>query len=723
MSTSIIDDSDPSQVQYSGGGWSKGGTSHEHDGTVTSSTAVGDSFTVSFTGTDIGVFGTLDSTSAGVVTSYSIDGAPEVQVTSTAGSGDTYNQQFWQSPTLSPQQHNLVVKMIKVNTGSGPGEGTIWFGYFQVTVASQASSTSSNSSIPTSSSTSTSATSTPNGNSSGLPTPVPTKKSSIAPIVGGVVAAILLLAVLVILFVLRQRRRSSNSTAIRHPKPEIDGSFAQSKSSFCRPCMVNITPVGHGSGGMQTNQLQNYRPPPAPAPASIPRSSLSNSNYSVPAGQSVLYHQSEAQSSLYAVNHQPMTSAPGSSAPLTIVPSRPSITKDSKSTNPSLTLAWMPEPIQHVDSGLRVVNNPQVDVKPDELPPVYINAMSETIIDDQDLAHVHYNGTWIRGGSTIEHDETVASSTVVGDSFIVDFFGNAISVYGTIDITSSGVLTNYSVDGAPAEQMTAQAGQGDTPNQQFWRSPTLDVGQHHLQVTMVKVNTNSGAGEGTIWFDYFRVTDPTIRQTSSSHKKHIGAIVGGVIGGVMLIVLAHFLFLGLRRRKKSFGKPLPFPWRENATDAESLSPHSTPDKETPTPFPFELEHTRESSIPPSTNGSVSSPTSGLSRKIMAQNQSQVSDPACPTAQSVSTSTHSPSSPSEDSRRLSTIQETIQHAVGKHNPGVINIVIPQASASSTVPSVDSSQPIQHVDSGVRAINAQSRDVSTSDLELPPVYSPV
>lgn len=56
-----------------------------------------------------------------------------------------------------------------------------------------------------------------------------------------------------------------------------------------------------------------------------------------------------------------------------------------------------------------------------------VNAMSETIIDDQDLAHVHYNGTWIRGGSTIEHDETVASSTVVGDSFIVDFFGKPYS--------------------------------------------------------------------------------------------------------------------------------------------------------------------------------------------------------------------------------------------------------------------------------------------------------
>lgn len=50
MSTTIIDDSDPSQVKYDGAGWTKGGTSHENAGTVTSSTEVGDSFTVTFTG-------------------------------------------------------------------------------------------------------------------------------------------------------------------------------------------------------------------------------------------------------------------------------------------------------------------------------------------------------------------------------------------------------------------------------------------------------------------------------------------------------------------------------------------------------------------------------------------------------------------------------------------------------------------------------------------------
>ena len=49
--------------------------------------------------------------------------------------------------------------------------------------------------------------------------------------------------------------------------------------------------------------------------------------------------------------------------------------------------------------------------------------MSQTIIDDQDLSRVKYSGAWIVGGIPREHDGTVASSTVVGDSFTVQFSG------------------------------------------------------------------------------------------------------------------------------------------------------------------------------------------------------------------------------------------------------------------------------------------------------------
>jgi hypothetical protein len=47
---------------------------------------------------------------------------------------------------------------------------------------------------------------------------------------------------------------------------------------------------------------------------------------------------------------------------------------------------------------------------------------SSTIIDDRD-ASVTFNGTWIVGGSSKEHDGTVSSSQKAGDKFSVPFTG------------------------------------------------------------------------------------------------------------------------------------------------------------------------------------------------------------------------------------------------------------------------------------------------------------
>jgi hypothetical protein len=72
-----------------------------------------------------------------------------------------------------------------------------------------------------------------------------------------------------------------------------------------------------------------------------------------------------------------------------------------------------------------------------------------------------------------------------------------------------------------------------------------------LLVTMVKVNPESQPGEGTIWFDYFLVTDPRIQSSSTTASKNIGAIVGGVIGGIsFIIVIMALALVALRRRNK-----------------------------------------------------------------------------------------------------------------------------------------------------------------------------
>ncbi|KAJ7100866.1 hypothetical protein B0H15DRAFT_944155 [Mycena belliarum] len=133
---SIIDDRDEQSVSYIGT-WVVGGT---YEGS-TSSLTVGDSLEVSFTGTRISVYGTLDATSAGVQTAYAIDNSSPANVTapeSSYGVDSTSmeKQLFWQSDALPNKTHTLTVTMNKVNgVPGGDGEGTVWFDYFNVTGA------------------------------------------------------------------------------------------------------------------------------------------------------------------------------------------------------------------------------------------------------------------------------------------------------------------------------------------------------------------------------------------------------------------------------------------------------------------------------------------------------------------------------------------------------------------------------------------------------------
>ncbi|KAG6910352.1 hypothetical protein DXG01_011421 [Tephrocybe rancida] len=189
--------------------------------------------------------------------------------------------------------------------------------------------------------------------------------------------------------------------------------------------------------------------------------------------------------------------------------------------------------------------------------------MGTSIIDDQDLSKVTYNGTrWIVGGSPEENNETVASSTNVGDFFTVSFRGTNIAVFGTFDSTSGGVETTYSIDGSAPVTATSQAGTTDTFRQQFWRSGPLAIGDHKLVVNMTKVNSDPTANEGTVWFDYFLVTDPTISSTApgapivsqpakeGATNAHTGAIIGAVFGGLFFLLGVVFLCLFYRRKTR-----------------------------------------------------------------------------------------------------------------------------------------------------------------------------
>ncbi|KAL1739570.1 hypothetical protein HDZ31DRAFT_85838 [Schizophyllum fasciatum] len=206
---------------------------------------------------------------------------------------------------------------------------------------------------------------------------------------------------------------------------------------------------------------------------------------------------------------------------------------------------------------------------------------SKALIDDQS-SNVTYHGNWIVGGAPEkEYNETVASTRRAGDSFEVAFNGWLIAVYGTLDYSSSGVRTNYSIDGREPTTVVSRAGAGDTYKQLFWTSDSgFDtLADHVLTVTMDYVNATYEEGEGSIWFDYFEIygnagdsvnsaelpssTTPTTNPSTSSsgispppasNNMNVGVIVGAVVGGtvVLTVIAAAFLLHARERRQTQF---------------------------------------------------------------------------------------------------------------------------------------------------------------------------
>ncbi|GLB40881.1 hypothetical protein LshimejAT787_0900960 [Lyophyllum shimeji] len=374
-----------------------------------------------------------------------------------------------------------------------------------------------------------------------------------------------------------------------------------------------------------------------------------------------------------------------------------------------------------------------------------------TYIDDQDFSKVNYTGTWIRGGSTKEYDETVASSTNVGDYLTVSFRGTNIAVFGTFDITSKGVVTTYSVDGAPPAQVTSQAGSGDTHRQQFWRSDSLAIGEHKLVVNMSRVNFDPQPGEGTVWFDYFLVTDPTITSSGSpapspapsqsgGHKSvPVGAIVGAVIGGLFfLLAVACLLFLYRRRARIQI--------IEETVGDDKLSPASGRHKriavqpfvltmadvtaETSTSTSAEFNPALLVSGPPPTGARKSvvtvRPSTGHSTQSSIGNRTDATSHEPPTP-----APEEPPVPPLPSTSASGTAGDTTHASELETPAkqktrrlqVDVDALPSVPPISGSRSPESSLPLQHIDSGVRAANLTMPEGMGGRIELPPVYSPV
>nr|VWO99247.1 Siderophore exporter MmpL4 [Ganoderma boninense] len=163
------------------------------------------------------------------------------------------------------------------------------------------------------------------------------------------------------------------------------------------------------------------------------------------------------------------------------------------------------------------------------------------------LTQIH-NGTW--------HDTTYLPSEALA-TITVRFNGSAVYVYNILPNTLPSTITlaniSFSVDGEYVDRFIRAPDSGSTIlyNQLVYHNTTLNDGPHSLTMT---------AGDNSlVLFDYLIYTtegndtspSPNDASQSSSSSTPAGAIVGAVIGGVVLLgAVIGGLFL-YRKHKRS----------------------------------------------------------------------------------------------------------------------------------------------------------------------------
>lgn len=145
-----------------------------------------------------------------------------------------------------------------------------------------------------------------------------------------------------------------------------------------------------------------------------------------------------------------------------------------------------------------------------------------------------------------------------------------IQVYGEIQTGQDPVSASYSIDGeSPTSQSEIGVDQNSTlVSQVLYSSPDLTLGSHELNITVLNTGKNR---QYKPWF--FAVhntvqpsqtsgvspsstgTNDSSNASNTSHGGHtdVGAIVAGVLGGLLLVTIVIFGILYFRKRRATRG--------------------------------------------------------------------------------------------------------------------------------------------------------------------------
>ncbi|KAJ3727702.1 hypothetical protein C8R42DRAFT_656282 [Lentinula raphanica] len=175
--------------------------------------------------------------------------------------------------------------------------------------------------------------------------------------------------------------------------------------------------------------------------------------------------------------------------------------------------------------------------------------------DDRD-SRIAYTGAW---NSTSEDNSFRGTITGLeqNGSLLFDFQGTSVQVFGRLDNTSIGQITDsiFSVDGTSPVTFTAVTSSNIAHNKQLYASRTLNQGQHRLTV--------NNTGSLPLWVDYILVRGQTTtgntqiaNNTGNSHAHTLSVLVGSVVGGIcgILLIITITILLYRRRYKFSFIK-------------------------------------------------------------------------------------------------------------------------------------------------------------------------
>lgn len=127
-----------------------------------------------------------------------------------------------------------------------------------------------------------------------------------------------------------------------------------------------------------------------------------------------------------------------------------------------------------------------------------------------------------------------------------------------MDFTKLGLLNlTFSLDGGDLGSSTFFMNPTDPgfvegvmePHFEFIRTPALSSGQHTLVITVAEIDDQS------FILDFITTTAFPVLESRSvilpaGRKSRVGAIVGGVIGGIVFLLLAGLLFDFVRLRKQ-----------------------------------------------------------------------------------------------------------------------------------------------------------------------------